>query len=67
MNHSGTGLGLSICKMIVQKMNGKINVESETDVGTTFTVKMCSKVRLDQRILALNKIHPSIKFMDRSL
>ena len=26
INQQGTGLGLSICKLIVEKMNGHINV-----------------------------------------
>ena len=34
----GTGLGLSICFGIVEKMGGKIAVQSEIDRGTTFTV-----------------------------
>ncbi len=34
----GTGLGLSICYGIVEKMGGRITVESEIEKGSTFTV-----------------------------
>ena len=34
----GTGLGLAIVKDLVQKLNGKINVSSIIDVGTTFQI-----------------------------
>lgn len=48
INPNGTGLGLSICKLIVEKMNGKISVSSKKDVGTTFSVIIRSKVMLKQ-------------------
>jgi len=35
---NGTGLGLPIVKGIVDSMSGYINVESEMNIGTTFTV-----------------------------
>ena len=36
--YGSTGLGMAITKSIVDMMNGKLEVESEKDVGTTFTV-----------------------------
>ena len=36
----GTGLGLSLCKELVEKNNGKIMVESEKSVGTTFCIRL---------------------------
>ena len=36
----GTGLGLILCKDFIEKHNGKIWVESELDVGSTFYLTM---------------------------
>jgi two-component system phosphate regulon sensor histidine kinase PhoR len=35
-----TGLGLAICKAIMDAQGGSIEVSSQLDAGTTFTVKL---------------------------
>lgn len=42
-NFDGTGLGLSLVKSYIRLNNGEINVRSEKDAGTTFTVKFPAK------------------------
>ncbi|WP_371018059.1 sensor histidine kinase [Pseudalkalibacillus sp. JSM 102089] len=39
----GTGLGLSIAKELVENHQGKLQVKSEVDVGSTFTVLLSMK------------------------
>jgi len=37
---SGTGLGLPICKKIVNELGGSIEVSSQVNTGTTFTIRL---------------------------
>ncbi len=39
-NTTGTGIGLAFTKMLVERMHGKIQVESEFGKGATFTVTL---------------------------
>ncbi len=40
----GTGLGMAISKLLTDAMGGDITVESELDVGSTFTVRIPSAI-----------------------
>jgi signal transduction histidine kinase len=42
----GTGLGLSITYGIINKLGGKVSVESEVDKGTTFDIEIPRESRL---------------------
>lgn len=39
-NYGGTGLGLAICRHYCRMLGGDILVESEKDIGSTFTVRV---------------------------
>lgn len=41
----GAGLGLSVVKKLVGILDGRIDVESEVGVGTTFTVRLPARLR----------------------
>jgi signal transduction histidine kinase len=44
---SGTGLGLAIARQIVTGLDGRIDVDSDPDTGTTFAIELPLAVRAD--------------------
>ncbi len=52
----GTGLGMTITKNIVQLMNGRIDVESEPDRGTKFTVTVFLKLQEGEGAVSDDKL-----------
>ena len=56
--YGSTGLGMAITKNIVELMNGTISVESETGVGTAFTV-IVTLNNSDQKGPVTNYISPN--------
>ena len=49
----GTGLGLAIAKEIIVLHGGQVTVESQVDVGTTFTVRLPQVERMTPRVPGL--------------
>jgi len=52
----GTGLGMAITKNIVQLMNGRIDVESEPDQGTRFTVTVFLRLQEQEEAISDEKL-----------
>lgn len=54
-NSSGTGIGLAFTQLMVEKMNGKIEVESQLGQGSVFTVMLPFKNRQLSHVLPLEE------------
>ncbi len=52
----GTGLGMTIARNIVQLMNGRIDVKSEPDKGTRFTVTIFLKLQEREEAASYDKL-----------
>ena len=66
--YGGTGLGLAIVKQLVEQQEGKIQVKSTIDVGTTFSFtlpfqKTNANAKLENEILELNSEIKDIKVL----
>ena len=56
--YGSTGLGMAITKNIVEMMNGKIEVDSEKGVGSTFTVTVTLKTSDNTEHTGTNEVRP---------
>ena len=57
----GTGLGMAIVKKMIDLMNGKIEVESEYNVGSKFTVELPLELNLEVKN---SKEHHKVSIID---
>ena len=46
----GSGIGLYIVKNAVEKLNGRIRVESEVNVGSTFYIELPNRVSEEESV-----------------
>lgn len=65
--YEGTGLGLSIVKQLVDKMGGTIQVESQIDEGSCFTVEIPFELASKEDIIKIEEAEERASIEGRSI
>jgi chemotaxis family two-component system sensor kinase Cph1 len=57
-HYPGTGIGLATCKKVIDIYGGKIWVDSELNVGTTFYLTIPKQIKTVQHYAETDQLHP---------
>ncbi len=58
--HEGAGLGLAICRMLVTRMDGRIELASAVGRGTTITISLPFAIHEHARVTAATRAIPAV-------